>query len=131
MKTDRNEFASRVRRVVRMTFLLLAVFVLGWGFTYAKSVFAGLILGTSVSLFNAVYTAYKIDKIRRLAESGMGRKATIGTAVRLATSALAALLAVRYPERFDMLATVIGLVSTQAIAFADGVYHLFLDKKDR
>ena len=40
------------KRVKKYILYLLAFYVLGWGFTSFQSIFLGLILGTSLSLFN-------------------------------------------------------------------------------
>ena len=43
----------------------LAIYVLGWGFTEYKSIFMGLILGTSVSLFNHWHLMRKTTQFER------------------------------------------------------------------
>ena len=47
----------------KILFYLLALYVLGWGFTSYQSVFLGLILGTSLSLLNMWILVKKMDKI--------------------------------------------------------------------
>ena len=50
------------KRVRKYILYLLALYVLGWGFTSHQTVFLGLILGTSLSLFNLWLLVRKTKK---------------------------------------------------------------------
>ena len=56
------EYKSIFHRVGKYIIYLLAIYVLGWGFTSYQSVFLGLIFGTSLSLFNLWILVKKMDK---------------------------------------------------------------------
>lgn len=123
-----NELSHQLHRVIRISFFLLAGYVLAWGFSDAKSLFAGLLLGTAISMINSFYTAFKIQQLRRIVEEG-AKKGSLGMLFRFGTASFGALIAVRYPETFLVTAYVVGLVTTQFLAFADGVYHLWKNNK--
>ncbi len=50
---------------------LLALYVLGWGFTSYKAVFAGLILGTALSLYNLWNLVRKFGSFSLLVKAGV------------------------------------------------------------
>ena len=50
------------KRQKRVLFFLLALFVLGWGFTDFKTVFAGLILGSLFGLYNFWILVRRMEK---------------------------------------------------------------------
>ena len=49
---------------------LLALYVLGWGFTSYKAVFAGLILGTALSLYNLWNLVRKFEQFGQALDEG-------------------------------------------------------------
>ena len=57
------EYKLIFKRVRKYIFYLLALYVFGWGFTSYQSIFLGLILGTSLSLFNLWILVKKMDTI--------------------------------------------------------------------
>ena len=59
------EFQTMFTRQRKWMFFLLSIYVLGWGFTAYQSIFLGLILGTSLSLFNLWLMARKMTSLDR------------------------------------------------------------------
>lgn len=105
----------------------LAVLVLGWGFTPYQSIFAGLILGTSVSFLN-LWLLYK--KTIRLSEAvAQGEKMySLGTLSRFAYAALAILIVIKFPSYFNIIATVCGLLTSVAVIFLN-YFIMFITKR--
>jgi len=115
-----QEIYIRQRRAI---FFLLALFVLGWGFTDWKTVFAGLILGSLFGMYNFWILLRRLERFDRSFTEG--KKATsLGTAMRFASGVAAAAIAISLPEQFDMSSTVIGLMIPYVLLLVDRiVYH--------
>lgn len=112
-----QEIHHRQRRAL---YILLAVFVLGWGFTEWKPIFAGLILGSLFGLYNFWILVRRLEKFDRSFSEGK-RKASLGTAIRFASGIAAAALAISLPEHFDMASTVIGLMIPYVLLLVDRI----------
>jgi len=99
-------------------FYLLALFVLGWGFTSHKTIFAGLILGTCASFFN-IWILYR--KTWQLSEAVKNGKTlySLGSLSRLASAALVILIAIRFPDYFHIFSSIIGLLAVYFIILLD------------
>jgi ATP synthase protein I len=122
------EFQTMFVRQRRWMFFLLSFYVLGWGFTTYQSIFLGLVLGTSLSLFNLWLMAKKIDQMGQAAESGR-RIRSLGSFSRMATGALAIVITMRYPEHFHLISVVIGLMTSYIVIMIDFfIQHFYLDK---
>ncbi|MFP7298601.1 ATP synthase subunit I [Neobacillus niacini] len=122
------EFQQMFTRQRKWMFFLLSFYVLGWGFTAQQSIFLGLILGTSLSLFNLWLMARKIDKFGEAAAEGRQVR-SLGSFSRMATGALAIVITMRYPEQFHLISVVIGLMTSYIVIMIDFFTHnFFLDK---
>ncbi|MDQ0974458.1 ATP synthase protein I [Neobacillus niacini] len=122
------EFQTMFTRQRKWMFFLLSFYVLGWGFTSQQSIFLGLILGTSLSLFNLWLMARKIDKFGQAAAEGRTVR-SLGSFSRMATGALAIVITMRYPEQFHLISVVIGLMTSYIVIMIDFFTHnLFSDK---
>lgn len=122
------EFQTMFTRQRKWMFLLLSFYVLGWGFTSQQSIFLGLILGTSLSLFNLWLMARKIDKFGQAAAEGRTIR-SLGSFSRMATGALAIVITMRYPEQFHLISVVIGLMTSYIVIMIDFFTHnSFSDK---
>ncbi|MFD0050855.1 ATP synthase subunit I [Actinomycetes bacterium NPDC127524] len=97
---------------------LLAIYVLGAGFTPYYTIFLGLILGTSFSLFNYWSMVKKNRKFSEAAAEGRKMK-SLGSLTRMAAAALAAVIALNYPEKFQMASVVIGLMTGYLVIMID------------
>lgn len=122
------EFQTMFARQRKWMFFLLSFYVLGWGFTAQQSIFLGLILGTSLSLFNLWLMARKIDKFGQAAVEGRTVR-SLGSFSRMATGALAIVITMRYPEQFHLISVVIGLMTSYIVIMIDFfTQNLFLHK---
>jgi ATP synthase protein I len=122
------EFQTMFTRQRKWMFFLLSFYVLGWGFTSQQSIFLGLILGTSLSLFNLWLMARKIDKFGQAAAEGRQVR-SLGSFSRMATGALAIVITMRYPEQFHLISVVIGLMTSYIVIMIDFfTQNLFSDK---
>jgi ATP synthase protein I len=122
------EFQTMFARQRKWMFFLLSFYVLGWGFTSQQSIFLGLILGTSLSLFNLWLMARKIDKFGQAAAEGRQIR-SLGSFSRMGTGALAIVITMRYPEQFHLISVVIGLMTSYIVIMIDFFSHNFYSDK--
>ena len=116
-----REIHSRQRRAL---FFLLALFVLGWGFTEWKTVFAGLILGSLFGLYNFWILVRRHEQLEQAMATGR-RRGSLGTVWRFASGIAAAAIATAVPEQFDLISTVIGFAIPYALLLGDRIiYHV-------
>ncbi|WP_309089264.1 ATP synthase subunit I [Domibacillus sp.] len=117
------ELQYSIKRQRKYLFYLLAIFVLGWGFGSAQSVFAGLILGTSLSLYNHWIIGKRIERFSKAVAEGR-KTPSLGTILRMGSAALAAMIALQNPDQFHLISTVIGLMTAYAVIMIDfGIQH--------
>lgn len=109
----------------RWMFSLLSIYVLGWGFTSYQSIFLGLVLGTSLSLFNLWLMVRKMDKFDDAVSQGK-KVRSLGSFSRFATAALAVMIAMRYPEHLSLITVVIGLMTSYIVIIIDFFYFTAL-----
>lgn len=109
-------------------FYLLALFVLGWGFTSYKTVFAGLILGTCASFFNLWLLYRKTWQLTNAIKEGK-TVYSLGSLSRLASAALVIMIAIRFPEYFHIVSSIIGLAAAYIIILLDFLFNQ-IGKKD-
>ncbi|MGD9679477.1 MAG: ATP synthase subunit I [Vulcanibacillus sp.] len=119
-----EDYKLKVIRIAKYTLILLFVYLIG-AFTPYSSIFMGLLIGTTVSLINTIYTAWKVNKIGEIAarteEHGKTKFASTGMLTRTALSLLVILLVLQYPQYFNIYSTLIGLFSTQVISVVDSI----------
>ena len=96
---------------------LLALYVLAWGFTEYKTVFQGLLLGTSMSLYNLWNMVRKQKQFNSALEEG--KKVSLGTASRMATAIVAVFFALRFPEYFHLISVILGLMTMYIVIMID------------
>ncbi|WP_409303217.1 ATP synthase subunit I [Peribacillus sp. SCS-155] len=97
---------------------LLALYLLGGAVTPYHSIFYGLILGTAFSLFNFWSMVRKNRKFSEAVSAGKKVK-SLGSLTRLTIGALAAVIALRYPEHFNIVSVVIGLMTAYVVIMID------------
>ncbi|MGP4072316.1 ATP synthase subunit I [Piscibacillus sp. B03] len=114
-----KDYTYMVSRQLKWMFYILAIFVIGWGFTDYQTIFAGLILGTGISTFNLWLLQVKINRIGQVVVEQDEKKLTLGMLTRFATAALAAVVALQYPEIFNMIAVMIGLMTPYLVIIID------------
>ncbi|SHG68996.1 ATP synthase subunit I [Ornithinibacillus halophilus] len=113
-----QEYEKRAARQRKWMFYLLAIFVLGAGFTPYVQVFLGLLLGGVVSFYNLFLLQKKTTEFTE-AIATERRPKGLGTVSRLAATALAVIIALRYEEYFNMIALIIGLMTTYVVIMID------------
>lgn len=122
------EFKMMFVRQRKMMLFLLSFYVLGWGFTSYQSIFLGLILGTSLSLFNLWLMTRKIDQFGQAVETGR-KVRSLGSFSRMATGALAVVITLRYPDHFHLISVIIGLMTSYIVIMIDFfIQQIFSDK---
>lgn len=122
-----NGYKQRVIRISKYTAILLIIFLVGV-FTPLSNIFLGLLVGTTVSLINTVFTAWKINIIGGIAATASShdnRRASAGMLTRIALSVLAIMVAMEYPDYFNIYSTLIGLFIVQVITVVDGIIYKF------
>ncbi|PLR76799.1 ATP synthase subunit [Bacillus sp. V3-13] len=121
-----NEMFARQRKYI---FYLMAVYILGWGFTPYQSIFLGLAFGTSLSLYNLWLMARKVRKFGDAVSEGK-KAVSLGSFSRLASAAFAVIIALRYPEHFHLISVVLGLMTSYFVMIIDFfLYSYYLRKK--
>ncbi|EZP75310.1 ATP synthase F0F1 subunit I [Parageobacillus genomosp. 1] len=113
-----EKFQQMFLRQLKYILYLLSLYTLGWGFTAYKTFFLSLILGTVISILMLWSLTRKIDK---LGQAVLERKKvrTIGTLSRLALAALAAAIALEYPQYFSIVPVVLGLMTSYIVIIID------------
>lgn len=113
-----NEYNNMIARQRKWMFYLLAIMVLGWGFTPYQTVFLGLLLGTTLSFFNLWVMQRKINRFGQAISKG-DKVYGIGTFTRLASAAVAVVIAMRYDVYFHMIGVIFGLMTTYVVIMID------------
>ncbi|MDQ6595172.1 MULTISPECIES: ATP synthase subunit I [Bacillus] len=116
---DFREIFTRQRK---WNLYLLSIFVLGWGFTSYKTVFLGLILGTCFSFLNIWMLTKKTEKFDKAFDKGKKMK-SLGSLQRMATAAIAVIIAMRWPNYFHVVSVVMGLMTSYIVIMIDYFYH--------
>jgi ATP synthase protein I len=112
------EYRSMFIRVRKYIFYLLAIFVLGWGFTSYQEVFLGLILGTSLSLINLWLFVKRMDRFSMAFDEGKAVK-SLGFLSRIATAVFGIIIAMEYTQYFHLFSVVIGLMTAYFVIMID------------
>ncbi|KGX93887.1 ATP synthase I [Pontibacillus halophilus JSM 076056 = DSM 19796] len=108
------QYDSMIARQRKGMFFVLAIFVLGWGFTSYQQVFLGLLLGSVISFFNLRLLQRKVNKLGEATSENRTAR-TLGTFSRFAAAGLAVLIALRYSQYFHLISVVIGLMTTYVV----------------
>ena len=112
------EYKLIFKRVRKYILYLLALYVLGWGFTTYQSIFLGLILGTSLSLFNLWVLDRKMKQFGEVMVNG-GKIRSLGLLTRMATAIFAVLIAMEYSNYIHLISVVIGLMTAYIVIMID------------
>ena len=124
------DLKKHFQRYTRSIFYLLSIFFLGWGFTPYPSIFLGLILGTSLSLFNLWLIRKRMERFDRALEEG-GKVRSLGTFSRMASAGVAILIALEFPEFIHLISTVIGLMMVYIVIMIDYFWQQTILHKKR
>jgi ATP synthase protein I len=117
-----SEIRTLFIRQRKYIFFLLAIYVLGWGFTTYQSVFLGLFFGTSLSLFNLWLMVRKTDNFGDSILQGK-KVRSIGTFSRMATAVFAVMVALKYPDSFHLISIILGLMTSYFVIMIDFFLH--------
>ncbi|GEN44271.1 ATP synthase subunit I [Alkalibacillus haloalkaliphilus] len=101
---------------------LLAISVLGWGFTDYESIFAGLIFGQVVGFFNLYLLQKKINVVGEKAANNQAAK-SLGALSRFAGAILLVVVVLRFPEYFHLIAAIVGLMTPYIVIMIDFIFH--------
>ncbi|KKI89699.1 ATP synthase I [Bacillus sp. SA1-12] len=115
-----NDVHLMYRRYRSYIFYLLSFYVLGWGLTDYQSVFLGLILGTSISLYHLWIMVRKNVQFGRALKENR-RIRSLGTSSRFATAAIATLITLKFPEMFHLVSLIIGIMTIYIVIMIDYV----------
>lgn len=107
---------------------LLAIFVFCWGIAPYKAIFGGLILGTAFSLFNHWLMLKRMQRFNTALEHGK-KVQSLGTMSRMASAGVAAIIALRYPDHFNIISTVLGLMTSYLVIMIDFFIHFLIKRK--
>lgn len=124
------EIQERFSRQRKYMLFLLSFFVLGWGFTSYQSIFLGLILGMVLSFFNLWLIVRKMIQFREAVEKEQ-KVRSLGTMSRMASAALAVIIALEYPEYFHLISVVLGLMTSYLVIMIDFFLQSFHLRKKR
>lgn len=114
------ELKAMYARQRKYIIFLLALYVLGWGITAYKDIFLGLILGTSLSLFNLWLLADRTYKLgESVARGDKSRKKSLGLALRMGAALLGIAVSMQYPEHFHLISFVLGLMTSYIVIMID------------
>ena len=122
------EIKVTFQRQRKYIFLLLSVYVLGWGFTPYQSIFLGLIFGTSLSLFNLWLISRKALQFGEAVEKGE-KVRSLGTVSRMATAVFAVMIALEYPDKLHLISVVFGLMTSYIVIMIDYFLQSFQLRK--
>ncbi|WP_102348239.1 ATP synthase subunit I [Bacillus sp. Marseille-P3661] len=112
------ENKGMLTRYLKIIINILVLFVLGWGFTPYTTIFNGLILGAVASTYNMWLLYRKVNKFGQAVVENR-RMGSLGMLQRMASSVLAVLIAMRYPETFHLVSVIIGLMTYYIVIMID------------
>ncbi len=115
---EQDNNVAMIKRHKKYLLYLLAIFVLGWGFSTYDDVFLGLIVGTIVSFYNHWLLYRKVDKFGETVVTG-GKMYSLGTVSRMASAGLAVFIGLRYPEQISIYFVIVGLMTSYMVIFID------------
>ncbi|RWZ58982.1 ATP synthase subunit I [Halobacillus fulvus] len=117
-----QNYQQMMARQRKWMFYLLALFVLGWGVTPWQPIFLGLLLGSALSFYNLWLMQ---RKIRQLGDASSKNRSArgIGTFTRLASGALAVVIALQFEEYFHLISVVLGLMTAYIVILIDYLFN--------
>lgn len=126
-----QEYKQIFIRELKIIINLLAIFVVGWGFTPYPHIFLGLILGTVISTYNLWSMHSKVNRMGQTIVDNANKKEdeqkkrvkSLGSLNRLAAASLAVLIAMRYPDTFSLVAVIIGLMTNHFVIMIDFLFQ--------
>lgn len=121
------DYQSMTNRQRKWMLYLLALLVLGAGFTPYQSIFLSLILGSAISFYNLWLTQKKINDFGEAIVKKQKARG-LGTVSRLAAAALGVLIVIRFEEYFHLISFIIGLMASYLVIMIDFIVFQVLKK---
>ncbi|XEC95313.1 ATP synthase subunit I [Paenibacillus tarimensis] len=111
-----------IARAMRSALFFVSACLLMWVFVPdGRTIAAGLVLGASASLMNALLLKRRIEFVSKtVADQGV-RRMGLGGASRLATVLLAVMIALKFPGRFDLPSTLVACFYVQLAVFVTAI----------
>ncbi|MEK5382567.1 ATP synthase subunit I [Niallia sp. FSL W8-0635] len=116
-------------RVKKYLYFFLSFCAFAWAFTPYQSVFLGLFVGTSASVFNLTLLVRRAKVFDKAIEDE-GKVYGLGTLSRMATAVIVCLIAVEYPQKVHLISVVIGLMTAYIVIMADYLVRYFILHKN-
>ncbi|MBH0230590.1 ATP synthase subunit I [Halobacillus yeomjeoni] len=117
-----KDYQQMIARQRKWMFFLLAILVLGWGITPWRPVFLGLLLGSVLSFYNLWLMQRKIKKLGDASEKQQSVRG-IGTFTRLASGALAVVIALQFEDHLHLISVVLGLMAAYIVIVIDYLFN--------
>jgi len=121
-----GQYEMMMARQRKWMFYLLAVLVMGAGFTPYVRIFSGLLLGSVISFYNLYLLQKKINDFAEAVAKKASAKG-LGTISRFAAAAVAIIIALRFEEYFSIIAVIIGLMTSYLVIMID--FFVFRNKQ--
>jgi len=128
-----SEIRLMLSKQTKYISIILSLYLLGWAMTPYKTVFLGLILGTSLSYMNMALLVRRMGKLSTAIDKGK-KVGSLGTLSRMATAILGVAIAMKYPEHIHLISVVIGLMTSYVVIMIDfllNTIQLNSNKKER
>jgi len=125
-----SEYDGMVIRQRKWMLYLLAIIVIGCGFSSYPQIFYGLLLGSGVSFYNLWLLQHKIQALGKAVTQTGEVRGGLGTFSRLAATMLAVLIALRFNETFHIIAVVFGLISSYIVIGLDVTFRILANQKN-
>ncbi|MEW9677026.1 ATP synthase subunit I [Lentibacillus sp. L22] len=113
-----SQYQKMIARERKWMFYLLAIWVLGAGFTPIPRVFLGLLLGSAVSLYNLWLLQRRMDAIGEAIVKKQKIR-DISFLSRLAAVGIAIMIALHYDAYFNIIAVIIGIMTSYIVIMID------------
>lgn len=114
-------------RMIRFFLYITALAVIGVGFTDHQTFFAGFILGFAIGFSSQIHLFVKVRRLV-MAVKDQKKPSGLGMLFRFSMAALAAIIATSFPQYFDVIGVVIGLVLPIILATVDAIYFQVTQK---
>lgn len=120
-----DDFTAHLKTVQRITIFFLSFCFMGWAISpLYRDLFAGLILGTAVSLLNARYLAWKIEQLGQVVLEKTKRKVNLGFITRASMALIAVVVAYRFQGYVALSTTLAGLFFVQLATLLLGIISI-------
>lgn len=117
-----DDFQAHVKAILRLSLFFLSFCLIGWFVAgTSKPFFAGLFLGSVISVINSQYLALKIRQTTHAVIQKTNQRVNLGFVTRASLALLGVILAVKYEEDFSILAVIIGLFLSQLVTLLLGI----------